>query len=249
MAEWRDIAEYDGVYQVSDQGQVRNTETSKILQPIRMKNGRLYVTLSSSGFQRKCTLHSLVAAAFLGDCPPNHEITHRDGDWLHNEASNLEYLTRLENQKQFVMRTGGYSVNLTKRVQTAEGLRYCPVAESVNGRVKPDLVVVNGTEERHREGAYYLEWRDEGKRVRLSVGKDAQDAVARRQRKEAELNALNNGVSVLPENGDGHRPTATAVATFLEETELTKKPKTLAAYTTALKYFTESCPKLTSSRT
>jgi integrase/recombinase XerD len=34
------------------------------------------------------------------------------------------------------------------------------------------------------------------------------------------------------------------VAGFLEETELTKKPKTLAAYTTALSYFTESCPKL-----
>ena len=30
----------------------------------------------------------------------------------------------------------------------------------------------------------------------------------------------------------------------MEETELTKKPKTLAAYTTALHYFTESCPKL-----
>jgi hypothetical protein len=30
----------------------------------------------------------------------------------------------------------------------------------------------------------------------------------------------------------------------LEETELTKKPKTLAAYTTALNYFTESCRKL-----
>jgi hypothetical protein len=76
------------------------------------------------------------------------------------------------------------------------------------------------------------------------VGKDAQDAAARGQRKEAELNALNNGVSVLPENVDGHRSIATAVAAFLDETELTKKPKTLAAYTTALNYFTESCPKL-----
>ena len=76
------------------------------------------------------------------------------------------------------------------------------------------------------------------------VGKDAQEAATRRQRREAELNALNNGVSVLPENGNGHRSIATAVAAFLEETELTKKPKTLAAYTTALNYFTESCPKL-----
>jgi integrase len=124
-------------------------------------------------------------------------------------------------------------------------MRYCPVVLSPNGRVKPDLVLVNGKQERHPEGAYYLEWRENGRRIRLSVGKDPQDAAARRQRKEAELNALNNGVSVLPDNGkDGPRSIARAVAQFVEETELTKKPKTLAAYTTALNYFTESCPKL-----
>jgi hypothetical protein len=49
---------------------------------------------------------------------------------------------------------------------------------------------------------------------------------------------------VLPETGNGHPSVAAAVAKFLDETELTKKPKTLAAYTTALNYFAESCPKL-----
>jgi hypothetical protein len=77
------------------------------------------------------------------------------------------------------------------------------------------------------------------------VGKDPADASARRQRKESELNAVNNGVAVVPENGDsGHRSLTTAVSEYLEETALTKKPKTLAAYTTALNYFTESCPNL-----
>ena len=74
-----------------------------------------------------------------------------------------------------------------------------------------------------------MEWREKGRRVRLCVGKDAQDAAARRQRKEAELNALNQGVFVVPDNGEeGHRSIATAVAQFPEETELRKKPKTLA---------------------
>jgi integrase/recombinase XerD len=143
-----------------------------------------------------------------------------------------------------VARTQSKEVNLTKRVQTSKGMRYCPVVVSPNGRVKPDLVLVNGKPEKHPEGAYYLEWREKGRRVRLSVGKDAQEAAARRQRKEAELNALNNGVSVLPENGNEQRSVAAAVAQFLEETELTKKPKTLAAYTTALNYFKESCSKM-----
>ncbi|MFZ0732064.1 MAG: tyrosine-type recombinase/integrase [Candidatus Sulfotelmatobacter sp.] len=135
-------------------------------------------------------------------------------------------------------------VNLTKRVETPLGSRYCAVVLSANGRVRPDLVLVSGCEERHGEGCYYLEWREGKKRRRLSVGKDAQDAETRRQRKEAELNALNNGVPLLPDNGNGHSTVASAVAKFLEETELTKKPKTLAAYTTALNYFTESCPRL-----
>jgi integrase/recombinase XerD len=134
--------------------------------------------------------------------------------------------------------------NLTKRIQTSKGPRYCPVVLSANGRIKPDVVLVGDREERHPEGAYYISWYEGARLIRLSVGKDPQDAAARRQRKEAELNALNNGVSVLPEAGDGHPSVAAAVARFLEETELTKKPKTLAAYTTALSYFTECCPKL-----
>ena len=133
-------------------------------------------------------------------------------------------------------------VNLTKRIRTSTGLRYCPVVLSANGRVKPDAVLVNGKPERHPEGAYYIEWHGDGKRIRLSVGKDAADASAMRLRKETELN---NGDATVPENHqNGHRSVAAAVAEYLEETTLTKKPKTLAAYTTALSYFTESCHKL-----
>src|SRR5437660_11903098 len=124
-----------------------------------------------------------------------------------------------------------HEVNVTKRVQTLAGLRYCPVVLSANGRIKPDAVLVNGTQEHHPEGAYYLEWREGAKRVRLSVGKDAADASARRLRKEAELNARNNGVAVVAaDEHNGPRSVSAAVAEFLDETRLTKKPKTLAAY-------------------
>jgi integrase/recombinase XerD len=135
-------------------------------------------------------------------------------------------------------------VNLTKRIETAQGWRYCRVVLSANGRVKPDVVIVNSREERHAEGAYYLEWREGSKRVRLSVGKDAADASARRLRKEAELNAINNGIGVVPENAHGNRSLAAAVTEYLDETKLTKKAKTHAAYSTALAYFQESCHKL-----
>jgi integrase/recombinase XerD len=136
-------------------------------------------------------------------------------------------------------------VNVTKRVRTSKGLRYCPIVLSANGRIKPDVVLVNGKEERHPEGAYYVEWREGARRVRLSVGKNAGEATSIRQRKEAELNALNNGVAVVRDDGqEGRKLLASAVTEFLYETKLTKKPKTLAAYTTALNYFTESCSKV-----
>lgn len=141
--------------------------------------------------------------------------------------------------------------NVTKRVRTLNGLRYCPVVLSANGRVKPDVVLVNGKPERHTEGAYYLEWREGAKRVRLSVGKDAADASARRQRKEAELNAVNNGAAIVPEGKT--RSLAGAIADYLDDVklkQLTNKPNnfgrhsTTGCYSTALAYFTESCHKM-----
>jgi integrase len=142
------------------------------------------------------------------------------------------------------------SVNLTKRVETGSGLRFCPVVVAGNGRVKPDWVVVDDQDEHHREGSYYIEWRDGAKRRRLSVGKDAATANARKTRKEAELNAVAKGLSLSPDitkvnaaDGD-KRSLAVAAAVFLEETKLTKKPKTFAAYEKTLAYFQQSCSKL-----
>ncbi len=68
-------------------------------------------------------------------------------------------------------------VNLTKRVQTPQGMRYYVVVLSANGRVKLDAVLVKG------------------KRIRLSVGKDAAGASSMRLRKETELN---NGDATVP---------------------------------------------------
>ena len=49
------------------------------------------------------------------------------------------------------------------------------------------------------------------------------------------------GVTVVPENGKNEqRSIAAAVAEYLEETRITKKPRTFAAYSTALGYFVES---------
>ena len=138
-------------------------------------------------------------------------------------------------------------VNLTKRVNTSEGMRYCPALVAANGRIKPDWVFLDGKEVRHPEGAYYIDYTDgNGKRIRSSVGKSASEAQAVRLRKEAELRALAQGLNVISEDEEAEknkRPILDAIEQFLSEVALTKEPKTHQGYEIALRYFQESCVK------
>ncbi|MGA2170090.1 MAG: hypothetical protein ABSG62_17975 [Terracidiphilus sp.] len=87
-------------------------------------------------------------------------------------------------------------VHITKCIDTPEGKRYCPVVVGPNGRIKPDWVTVNGRQEKHLEGAYYLDRNEDGKRRRVSVGNDAAAAYNSRSRKQMELDAIANGLIV-----------------------------------------------------
>jgi hypothetical protein len=89
-------------------------------------------------------------------------------------------------------------VNLTKGISTPEGFRYCSVVMSGNGRVKPGAVIVNGQEERHLEGAYYIDWYEGDTRKRKSVGKDPATALARKLRKETDSKRPLRGSPLRP---------------------------------------------------
>jgi integrase/recombinase XerD len=144
--------------------------------------------------------------------------------------------------------------NLTKRIRLQDNsTRYAPVAISDNGRVKRDTVIVNGNEEKHPEGSYYIEWWCGKKRIRLSVGKDHTEAGNRRLRKEAELTAVAHGAEIVPDKAAG-QSLKESVAEYLEEVRIKQqinKPlsfnrhSTHGVYSVALNYFLESCHKLT----
>ena len=136
------------------------------------------------------------------------------------------------------------TVAILKRVQIDGTPKYCPTIETSNGKIRADVVLVKGHEERHPEGSFYISWYDGPKQIRVAVGKEVSGALVARDRKRTELEAKNHGVEIV-ENKNGNSPSlAYAVEQFLDETKLTKKPKTLSAYTTALNYFTESCHKV-----
>ena len=99
---WRDIVGYEGLYEVSDLGRVRNVVRRNGTFPGRILKQHdtgyyLQVNLYKSGKGRFCSVHRLVAAAFLGECSSECVVNHKDGDKKNPRLDNLEYLTRSEN--------------------------------------------------------------------------------------------------------------------------------------------------------
>lgn len=98
--QWRDIAGYEGIYQVSNLGRVRSLKFGKVrvLRPQKDKDGYLLVSLCKGGKIKKCRVHRIVASAFItNNDDAKNEINHRNEIKSDNRVSNLEYCDRSYN--------------------------------------------------------------------------------------------------------------------------------------------------------
>ena len=96
---WKDIKGYEGIYQVSYEGEVRRIYKNgkvKILQSyIKQKHREiLMIGLSKDGKKKEVAVHTLVAKAFLGEPKEGEVPYHKNGLIRDNWASNLEYIDR-----------------------------------------------------------------------------------------------------------------------------------------------------------
>lgn len=103
---WKPVVEFEGIYEVSDHGQVRNiadrarTTINQVLKPQKHNHGYLFVVLSNGrAKQKRKYIHHLVMEAFVGPRPAEYETNHLDGDKGNNRLGNLEYCTALENHQ------------------------------------------------------------------------------------------------------------------------------------------------------
>lgn len=100
---WKDIDEYDGVYQVSSFGSIRNTgigiSSAKILKPHLGTTGYYYVNLSKKSKVKLHKIHRTVARHFLTFNTAKNIVNHIDGNKLNNYVSNLEWCTSTENNR------------------------------------------------------------------------------------------------------------------------------------------------------
>ena len=100
---WKDIAGYEGRYQVSSLGRVKSLpnqvrKSKLILKQSRHKTaGHCLVNLTSSEGgtwkQRVHWVHRLVLEAFVGPCPEGMEGCHNDGNPENNVLGNLRWDT------------------------------------------------------------------------------------------------------------------------------------------------------------
>lgn len=93
---WKEIKEYEGLYQISNLGRVKSLITNKILKG--NKNAEYnYVCLRKDGKQKIKKIHRLVAEAFIPN-PNNYLcINHKDENKLNNKSDNLEWCTKIYN--------------------------------------------------------------------------------------------------------------------------------------------------------
>lgn len=94
---WVDISGYEGLYQVSNWGQVKSFPRNgtineiKILKPFKSRNGYLRIKLCKDGVIKTYYVHRLVAEAFIEN--PNNlpEVNHINEVKTDNRSENLEY--------------------------------------------------------------------------------------------------------------------------------------------------------------
>lgn len=84
-AKWRDVPGYEGLYKVSDQGEVKSLRSGCMVAVIRGQ----YVNLSREGKMEKVKMCYLVARAFVRNEEMRPYVVHVNGDRRDHRAENL----------------------------------------------------------------------------------------------------------------------------------------------------------------
>ena len=105
MEKWKDIKGFEGIYQVSNKGNIRSLDRTVIYSDGRKANFKgKEMSISDKTDYPLCKMnnktykiHRLVAKAFIPNPKNKAEINHKDGDKHNNDVLNLEWVTREEN--------------------------------------------------------------------------------------------------------------------------------------------------------
>lgn len=139
---WKDIAGYEGAYQVSNMGRIKSLPRKHkassggsymtkeiILKPAINKNGYKHVSL----FRKDKRVHRLVAEAFLPNIKGLRDVNHKNGDKQDNTTDNLEWVSHSQNElhKIHILKTPGKFIHPMRKVTCIENNKtYNSIAEA-----------------------------------------------------------------------------------------------------------------------
>jgi hypothetical protein len=113
MEIYRDVVDYEGIYQVSNLGNVKSFKFDKVKQmKLSLNCGYLKVKLTHNKISKYKQVHQLVAESFLNHkvCGMKLVVNHIDFNKTNNSVDNLEIITNRENcNKKHLKSTSKYT--------------------------------------------------------------------------------------------------------------------------------------------
>jgi len=104
IEEYRAVKGYEGLYEVSNFGNVKSLKrkgckSDRLLKSTKNTNGYLTVSLFNKSCEKKIQVHQLVAIAFLNHIPNGNKIVvdHIDNNPINNRLDNLQLISNREN--------------------------------------------------------------------------------------------------------------------------------------------------------
>ena len=173
--EWRDVAGYEGLYQVSSEGRVKSLERTfinnsgrkrtvkeRILKPGADRGGYLRIDLCASGKQKMFSVHRLVCQAFHDNPENKLDVNHINENKTDNRACNLEWSTRKENCNHGTRNVGmaiAKSRPIAQYTLNGKLLKVWPSTAEVERRAGFDHSAISKAANGNRKTAYGFRWK------------------------------------------------------------------------------------------
>ena len=97
MENWINVVDFEGIYEVSNYGNIRSTKNKQLKKITFDAHGRPYLGLWKNNKQKIVRPHKLVLEAFVGKAPQGMECCHNDGNQQNNRLENLRWDTPKNN--------------------------------------------------------------------------------------------------------------------------------------------------------